>query len=74
LLKARGLSLELTGAAIQRLADLGFDPVYGARPLKRAIQTNLQDALALKLLDGSFVDGDTIRADVQGGEMVFEKV
>jgi ATP-dependent Clp protease ATP-binding subunit ClpB len=73
LLKARGISLKLSDAAIERLAQLGYDPVYGARPLKRAIQTNLQDALAMKLLDGSFSDGDSIKADVDGEEIVFKK-
>ncbi len=66
LLAQRGLSLSLTPAARERLGDLGFDPVYGARPLKRAIQTHLQDALAVKILDGSFGDGDRIPGGSQG--------
>jgi ATP-dependent Clp protease ATP-binding subunit ClpB len=73
LLAQRGLKLELSQAAVDYLADSGFDPVYGARPLKRAIQTNLQDKLAMKILEGTFNDGDTIEADVENGEMVFRK-
>jgi len=73
LLAQRGLKLNLSQAAVDYLADAGFDPVYGARPLKRAIQTNLQDALAMKILDGSFADGDSIQADVAGGKLVFSK-
>lgn len=73
LLAQRGLSLELTEAAREHLGDLGFDPVYGARPLKRAIQSNLQDPLAMKLLDGTFAEGDNILADVQDDKIVFSK-
>ncbi|MCA1906384.1 MAG: ATP-dependent chaperone ClpB [Desulfarculus sp.] len=73
LLAQRGLSLSLTPAAREFLAEAGFDPVYGARPLKRAIQRHLQDALALKILDGSFADGDQISADVEGDRLVFRK-
>ena len=73
LLAQRGLKLELSQAAVDYLADAGFDPVYGARPLKRAIQTNLQDQLAMKILDGTFSEGDTIQADVEDGKVVFRK-
>ncbi|MGD8563654.1 MAG: AAA family ATPase, partial [Desulfarculaceae bacterium] len=73
LLAQRGLSLELSQAARERLADLGFDPVYGARPLKRVIQTELQDQLAKKILDGTFSDGDAIEADLEGEQIVFHK-
>jgi ATP-dependent Clp protease ATP-binding subunit ClpB len=73
LLTQRGLKLKLSQAAVDYLADAGFDPVYGARPLKRAIQTNLQDKLAMKILDGTFSDGDTIEADVEDGEIAFRK-
>ncbi len=73
LLAQRGLKLSLTPAAVDFLAEEGFDPVYGARPLKRAIQTHLQDQLALKILDGTFADGDTIEADVESGTIVFRK-
>jgi ATP-dependent Clp protease ATP-binding subunit ClpB len=70
LLADRRLSLELTEAAREWLANAGYDPVYGARPLKRAIQKNLQDPLALEILDGRIRDGETVRADVEGGGLV----
>jgi ATPases with chaperone activity, ATP-binding subunit len=73
LLAQRGLSLELSQQAKDRLADLGYDPVYGARPLKRAIQTHLMDPLATKILEGAFAEGDQIMGEVQGGKIVFEK-
>jgi ATP-dependent Clp protease ATP-binding subunit ClpB len=73
LLAQRGLKLTLTEDAKEHLAEAGFDPVYGARPLKRAMQTELQDRLAMKILDGTFADGDLIEGDYQGGEMVFTK-
>ncbi len=63
LLKERGYTLEMTGAACAYLADVGYDPDFGARPLKRAIQRELQDPLALKILSGEFHEGDVIRAD-----------
>jgi ATP-dependent Clp protease ATP-binding subunit ClpB len=70
----RGLDLELTAAAEEVLAEAGWDPSYGARPLKRAIQRLLENPLALRLLEGDFVDGDTIRVDAENGELVFERV
>ena len=73
LLAQRGLTLTLSDQALDYLATAGFDPVYGARPLKRAIQKHLQDALALKILDGSFVDGDHIQAEVADDKIVFSK-
>jgi len=72
-LAERGLGLELTDRAEEVLAEAGWDPAYGARPLKRAIQRLLENPLALRLLEGDFVDGDTIRADAQNGELVFER-
>ncbi|MFN2167794.1 MAG: AAA family ATPase, partial [Anaerolineae bacterium] len=63
LLAERHIDLELTDAARALLAEAGYDPVYGARPLKRAIQRLVQDPLALALLQGRFVDGDTVVAD-----------
>jgi ATP-dependent Clp protease ATP-binding subunit ClpB len=56
------------------LAEAGWDPAYGARPLKRAIQRLLENPLALRLLEGDFGDGDTIRVDAQDGELSFSKV
>jgi ATP-dependent Clp protease ATP-binding subunit ClpB len=73
LLASRGLGLELTPKARGFLAEVGFDPVYGARPLKRAIQQHLQDALAVKILDGTFADGDNILAEIEGDKLVFSK-
>ena len=64
-LKERELALELTPGAIDYLARIGHDPVYGARPLKRAIQTELMDPLALKLLGGEILDGQLVRVDVR---------
>jgi ATP-dependent Clp protease ATP-binding subunit ClpB len=69
----RELSLELTDAAKEALADAGWDPTYGARPLKRAIQRLLENPLALRLLEGEYVPGDTIRVDAQHGDLVFQK-
>jgi ATP-dependent Clp protease ATP-binding subunit ClpB len=63
LLTARGLGLQVTPAARQALAAEGFDPVYGARPLKRTIQRRVQDTLALELLQGRFDEGDTVVVD-----------
>ncbi len=73
-LAERGLSLELTDAAKEVLAEGGWDPSYGARPLKRAIQRLLENPLALRLLEGDFGEGDTIRVDAQHGDLVFERV
>jgi ATP-dependent Clp protease ATP-binding subunit ClpB len=53
------------------LADIGFDPVYGARPIKRAIQRQVLDPLAMKVLEGEFLEGDTIQVDVEDGEIAF---
>jgi ATP-dependent Clp protease ATP-binding subunit ClpB len=72
-LAERGLSLELTDAAKEHLADAGWDPTYGARPLKRAIQRLVENPLALRLLEGDFTEGDTVRVDVKDGELVFDK-
>ncbi|ADK86596.1 ATP-dependent chaperone ClpB [Desulfarculus baarsii DSM 2075] len=71
LLASRGLALQASDGAKALLADLGYDPVYGARPLKRAIQVHLQDPLARELLAGNFVEGQTIVADEQGGKLAF---
>jgi ATP-dependent Clp protease ATP-binding subunit ClpB len=72
-LAERGLGIELTDAAKSALAEAGWDPTYGARPLKRAIQRLLENPLALRLLEGDFVEGDTIRVDASDGELAFEK-
>ncbi len=69
----RGLSLDLTDEAKTTIAEAGWDPAYGARPLKRAIQRLLENPLALRLLEGDFGDGDTIQVDAQNGDLVFTK-
>jgi ATP-dependent Clp protease ATP-binding subunit ClpB len=74
LLGARRIALELTPAARAKLAEEGYDPVYGARPLKRVIQQRIQNELALKLLQGDFSDGDTIEVGVDpSSKFTFEK-
>ena len=70
-LAARDLTLRVTDAALNKLSDAGFDPVYGARPLKRTIQTQLENPLAQEILSGRFGLGDTIVADVSGSDWVF---
>jgi ATP-dependent Clp protease ATP-binding subunit ClpB len=68
----RGIELDLTDEAKQVVADAGWDPTYGARPLKRALQRMVENPLALQLLEGEFGDGDTVRVDARDGELVFE--
>jgi ATP-dependent Clp protease ATP-binding subunit ClpB len=72
-LAERRIAIELTDAAKEMLAEAGWDPAYGARPLKRAIQRLVENPLALRLLEGDFADGDTIRIDARDGEIVFQK-
>jgi ATP-dependent Clp protease ATP-binding subunit ClpB len=69
----RGLSLELTDEAKELVAEAGWDPTYGARPLKRALQRLVENPLAMRLLEGDFAEGDTVRVDAQDGGLVFEK-
>ena len=71
--RERGIEVELTDEARTLLGNLGYDPTYGARPLKRVIQKQLVDKLALAILQGEFVEGDTVRADAADGEIVLEK-
>ena len=73
LLAARDLGLEVTPAAREWLGDKGYDPQYGARPLKRAIQKWLADPLSLKIIAGEYQPGDTVLVDVRGGELSFGK-
>jgi ATP-dependent Clp protease ATP-binding subunit ClpB len=68
----RGLDLELTDSAKELVAEAGWDPTYGARPLKRALQRLVENPLALRLLEGEFAEGDTVRVDAKDGELVFE--
>ncbi|MCB9109054.1 MAG: ATP-dependent chaperone ClpB [Anaerolineales bacterium] len=73
LLAERKLTLVLTEAAKQHLAEVGYDPAFGARPLKRVIQRELQDSLAMQLLSGKFREGDTIEVDYHEGSIVFKE-
>ena len=73
-LAKQNIHLTVTDDTTRYLADAGFDPVFGARPLKRAIQKHLLDPLSLAVLEGGFKDGDHITAVMKGGKPVFEKV
>jgi ATP-dependent Clp protease ATP-binding subunit ClpB len=67
------MALQMTDAALQKIAEAGFDPVYGARPLKRAIQQEIENPLSKAILQGKFGPKDVIKADVRDGALVFEK-
>jgi len=67
------LTLETSDAALTEIANAGFDPVYGARPLKRAIQSEIENPLAKEILNGNFAPKDTVRVDYKGGKMSFSK-
>jgi len=69
----RQITLTITDAALALIGNVGFDPVYGARPLKRAIQQQLENPLANKILSGEFGQGDTVTVDVDGGTLQFRK-
>ncbi len=71
LLAGRDLKIRLSDEALEHLAERGYDPVYGARPLKRVIQKELQNALAKELLAGQYLPGDTVFVVVEGGELSF---
>jgi ATP-dependent Clp protease ATP-binding subunit ClpB len=71
-MRQRGYTLEVSPQARQYLADVGYDPDFGARPLKRAIQRELQDPLALSLLSGDFHPGDRILVESDGDELSFK--
>jgi ATP-dependent Clp protease ATP-binding subunit ClpB len=73
LLAEKKIGLELTTKAKDLLAEEGYDPVYGARPLKRLLQKRIQDPLATKILTGEFKEDDTVVVDAKDGEIVFEK-
>ncbi|TXT23632.1 MAG: ATP-dependent Clp protease ATP-binding subunit ClpB [Gallionellaceae bacterium] len=72
-LAAMEMKLNVTDAALAEIANAGFDPVYGARPLKRAIQAQLENPLARQILEGRFAAKDTIKVDCKGGVMRFDK-
>jgi ATP-dependent Clp protease ATP-binding subunit ClpB len=72
--REREIEVELSEAAAILLGNLGYDPTYGARPLKRVIQKRLVDPLAMAILEGRFVPGDTVKVDAVNGELVLERV
>jgi len=68
------MRLSVDDTAFDQLIDAGFDPLYGARPLKRAIQQRIENGLAQKILAGDFQPGDTILVKAEAGELIFEKM
>ena len=72
-LAKQGIGLALSPEAMEFIANQGYDPIYGARPLKRAIQRHLLDPLSLEVLEGEFQDGDLIRAEMHSGKLTFKK-
>jgi ATP-dependent Clp protease ATP-binding subunit ClpB len=72
-LAAMDMQLEVSEAALSEIANAGFDPVYGARPLKRAIQSELENPLSREILAGTFAPKDTIKVDFKTGKMLFTK-
>jgi ATP-dependent Clp protease ATP-binding subunit ClpB len=72
-LAAMEMKMTISEAALTEIANAGFDPVYGARPLKRAIQAQLENPLAKQILEGRFAAKNTIKVDCKGGVMKFDK-
>jgi ATP-dependent Clp protease ATP-binding subunit ClpB len=72
-LAALEMDLEVSDAALKEIAAAGFDPIYGARPLKRAIQAQIENPLAKAILEGRFAAKDRVRVDAKKGAIVFEK-
>lgn len=72
-LAERGLRLQVSDAAFDQLGSVGFDPIYGARPLKRAIQAQLENPLAQRILSGEFVSGDTVMVEAAANQLVFTR-
>ncbi len=73
-LTERGITLRFTDAALDKLAEVGFDPVYGARPLKRAVQSQVENPLARLILDGQFANGDTVEVGIGTDRLAFQRV
>jgi ATP-dependent Clp protease ATP-binding subunit ClpB len=67
------MKLDVTEAALAEVANAGFDPIYGARPLKRAIQAQIENPLAKAILEGKFAAKDTVKVDCKGGIMKFDR-
>ncbi|MCX8094877.1 MAG: AAA family ATPase [Caldisericia bacterium] len=72
-IKAQGLDLKITDRAIEKIAEIGFDPIFGARPLRRTIQREIENEIAKKLLEKEFEKGDTIIVDFENDKFVFKK-
>jgi len=72
-LKRMDMGMEVTDAALQKIAEAGYDPVYGARPLKRAVQQQIENPLSKLILEGRFGPKDTIRIDAEGNDLAFRK-
>jgi ATP-dependent Clp protease ATP-binding subunit ClpB len=68
------MKLDVTESALKEIAAVGFDPLYGARPLKRAIQQQIENPLAKAILEGRFAPKDTVRVDARKGTITFDKV
>ncbi len=73
-LAEKGIGLEVTPEAIERIAEEGYDPAFGARPLKRVIQQRIQNPLAVEILKREFTEGSKVRVDLRGGEFTFERI
>jgi len=73
-LKNRKIDIVLTEQAKEYLARIGYDPVYGARPLRRILQKEILDSLAIKLIEGVFKEGDTVEVDFKDGKIIFERI
>ena len=73
-LAAQDIELEVSDCALDQLGEAGFDPVYGARPLKRAVQSRLENELARRLLSGEVASGQRVRVDSIRGELGFETI
>ena len=72
-LAEKDIHLEVDDQALAKIAKAGFDPVYGARPLKRALQNLVEDPLSVKILQGDFIPGDKIKVSMKGDQLVFSK-
>ena len=73
-LDSRGIEIEFTDNARDQIMDEGYDPAFGARPLKRTIQQRLENSLAAELLVGKFADGDKIKIDADNRQFTFDKI
>ena len=71
-LEGHGFNFVVSDEALDLLGEAGFDPVYGARPLKRAIQNEIENPLAQKILSGGYAAGDTIQVDAEDGRLIFD--